>query len=111
MSFCKIEVGEKEYKLEYNRQAIVLMEEMGYNAFVESKTPLKDINIMVYGALYRHHKLDFDRTGAICDEMLEEYGLLELLKVLQTLVAEAYSVTPKGKKGKKKLVVTNVAEA
>ncbi len=111
MSFCKVEVGEKEYKLEYNRDSIVMMEEMGYNAFVESKTPLKDINIMTYGALYRHHKFDEDRAGVICDEMIEEYGFLEVYKILQTLVAETYNVLPKSKKGKKKLVVTNIAEA
>lgn len=100
MSYIDIEMGEKTLKLEYDRNAIIKMEEMGYNSIDPSSKLLTNYEIMVYGGLLKHQPdTKWKEAIEFSKFLAEEYGIGDVVKELSPMINEVFHV--EGKSGKK----------
>lgn len=98
--YIEVEVNGEKLKLQYNRDAIVKMEEMGFNIQEVSSKIYTSYEQMVVGALVKNHSdKKFREMVDIAEYLAEEYGLNSVLENLTELYKEALHV--EGKKGKK----------
>lgn len=100
MAYIEIEMKEETLKLEYDRDAIIKMEEMGYNAIdPTSKGVLTAIEIMVHGGLLKHQPhVNWKKVVEVTEFMKTEYGLGEVVNVLVPMVNDVFQMEGKGKK-------------
>ena len=83
----KDSANNKEYRLEYNRNALVRMEEWGFNPKDCEKKPLSSMNHLIYGAFIMHHA---DLSRDKIDEIVSRLGdMVELYKALTELYGNA----------------------
>ena len=98
MSYIEVEMNDKVLKLEYDRNSIVEMEKMGYNAIKPTEKIYTNFEIMVYGALLKHQpKTKWKDALEVVQFM--EYGMMDTLQNLSEMINEVFIL--EGKKGKK----------
>lgn len=77
----------KEYKLEYNRNALIKMEEMDFNIKEVKSKPLKSITILIRGAFIKNHPdMEEDKIDAIISQIGD---LDKLVEALANMYADA----------------------
>lgn len=99
MAYIEIEMKDEILKLEYNRDSIIKMEEMGYNAIDPSSKIMTSYEIIVYGGLLKHQPdTTWKKAVEIAKFIQEEYGLTEALNSLAPMVNNVFQMEGKGKK-------------
>lgn len=94
-----IEIEEKGLKLEFDRKSIIEMEKMGYNVVNPSEHIYTNFEILVYGSLLKHQpKTTWENAIEIVEYLKEEYGMMEVVKNLNEMVNEIFTLKGKGKK-------------
>lgn len=85
--------GKQEYRLAYNRKALIAMEEMGFNINDYKKCPVKSTSAVFYGAFMMHHpELSHDEIDEILSNVSDTAGLItELLKLYSDAVSAIVS--------------------
>ena len=97
----QIEMEDKVYTLEYDRASVMEMEGMGYNAANPTDKLFTNFNLLIRGALLKHHRdLSKHTVDDIISYMEKEYGMIEIITVLSEMVNELFIL-----EGKKKLKV------
>lgn len=87
-------------KLEYNRKAVVKLEEMGFDIQSIASKPMTAVEFLVYGGLMKNHPtIKWDTAMETADYLIEEYGLTNLMENLAELYKEVFQM--EGKTGKK----------
>lgn len=105
MSYIEFEMKDEVLKLEYDRESIIQMESMGYNAINPSQRLYTNFEILVYGALLKHQPhTKWKNAVEVCEFLKEEYGMTDVLKNLNEMVNEVFTL--EGKSGKKLVKVT-----
>lgn len=98
-SYIEFEMDEKTIKLEFNRDSIIKMEEMGYNAIDPTSKVMTNYEIMVYGGLLKHQpNTKWKDALVIADFLSKEYGMTEVVKHLSVMTNEVFHL--EGKPGK-----------
>lgn len=101
--YIEVEMNDETIKLEYNRDAIVKMEEMGFNIQEITSKPYSCYEKMLLGALVKNHSdKKMKEAVKIAEFMAEEYGLNEIMTSLSELYKEALHM--EGKSGKKLVI-------
>lgn len=96
----EVELNGEVLTLEYNRAAIVKMEEMGFDIREISSKIYTSYELLVTGALFKNHsKKKLSECVDIAEALAEEYGLEEMVSSLSELYQDAIHI--KGKSGKK----------
>lgn len=99
-SYIEFEMNDKVVKLEFDRDAIIRMEEMGYNAIDPSSKLMTNYEVMVYGGMLKHQPdTTWKQAIEAASFLAEEYGMLNVVKELNPMVNEVFHV--EGKAGKK----------
>lgn len=99
MAYIEIEMKDGTLKLEYNREAIIKMEEMGYNAVNPTSKIMTNYEIIVFGGLLKHQpKTTWTEALEIANYLTKEYGLTEVLSQLAPMVNDVFHMEGKGKK-------------
>lgn len=95
MSYFEIEKDGKNLRFEYNRKALVRMENEGYNALKATEKMFTNLPVMVWGALLMHQP---ETTKAeamnVLDYVEEQGGLADLTEALGDILTDAF--TPNG---------------
>lgn len=103
MAYIEIEKDDKIIKLEYDRDTIIKMEEMGYNAIDPSSKILTNYEIMIYGGMLKHQSnTKWKDAVEFAKYVSEEYGMMEVIQEMSKLVNEVFQLEGKGNK---KLIV------
>lgn len=88
----------KQYKLAYNRSAIVRMERQGFNVEKIDKEPLSTICLLIRGAFYMYNpSLSDDEIDAIAEHIDTSKAFVEALLELYTAVLTSLSGQTKDK--------------
>lgn len=99
MSYTVVEMDGKELKFEYDRTSIIKMEEMGYNAINPSSKIYTNFEILIYGGLLKNDpKLKWKDALPIFEFMKNEYGMMETIETLSSLVNDVFTLEGNGKK-------------
>lgn len=97
--YIEVEMNGETLKLEYNRDAIVKMEEMGFNIQEVASKVYTSYETMVIGALVKNHSDKKMREAVnIAESLAEEYGLNEVMEKLTELYQDALHIKGKSKK-------------
>lgn len=97
--YIEVEVNDEKLKLEYNRDAIVKMEEMGFNIQEIASKPYTCYEKMMLGALIKNHSdKKIKESVEIAERLAEEYGLEELMGKLSEIYKDALHMEGKSKK-------------
>jgi len=99
----KDNIKNKEYKLEYNRYALIQMEEKGFDIKEYEKKPLKSLTILIRGAFIKNHPEMKDNE---IDDLISQIGDTEkLVEALAELYADAMNsiVAKKGNENSKNI--------
>lgn len=106
MNTCTINVGEKDYTLCLNRNAIKEMEKLGFNIQTFMAKPVTQMDVLWYGGfLTKHKNLSQNTVLGLLDKYREEGG--DVNEVIEFL-AEEYSNfvnAPTDTKAKKKATI------
>lgn len=98
--YLEVVVNGETLKMEYNRNAIIKMEDIGFTIEKTREKPLTSFEQMVYGALIKNHPdKKWSDVVEIAGYLSEEYGLQTVENLLGELYVEAIHV--EGKSGKK----------
>lgn len=98
--YIEVERNGETLRLEYNRDAIVAMEDMGFKLRDVQDKVQSSHEMMIIGALKKNHpEKKMKEASEIAQWMIEEYGIEEIDTVLCDLYMEAIHL--KGKGGKK----------
>ena len=102
MSRIRVEVEDKEYVIEYNRDSIIKMEEMGYDALNPASKFLTNFEIMVFGGLLKHQPdTSWKKAIEISEYLRSEYEIDKLIEALNGAINEVFFPKATGKKKKK----------
>lgn len=97
--YIEVEMNGEKLKLEYNRDAIVKMEEMGFNIQEVTSKVYTTYETMVIGALVKNHSNKKMREAVnIAEYLADEYGLNEVMEKLSELYQDALHIKGKSKK-------------
>lgn len=100
MSLIEIEKGENIYTLEYDRKAIIAMEDMGFNIFKPEEKFYTNFEIMIRGGLLKHHPhLSNAEQLEIIETCKNDYGMRPMYEELGDMISEVFTI-----EGKKKIV-------
>lgn len=93
MALVNIEISETLYTLEFNRRALVKMEEKGFAIKDVEVKIFTSIEFLFWGALLKHHNgITLQRSNQLLDEVLKEYDVVEVLQTLQELLNEVLNI-------------------
>ena len=97
--YIEVEMNGETLKLEYNRDAIVKMEEMGFDIQKVTSKVYTTYEKMVIGALVKNHSDKKMREAVnIAESLAEEYGLNEVMEKMTELYQDALHIKSKSKK-------------
>lgn len=88
MSKIKLTYKNKDYELEFTRQAVKNMEAQGFSIDKVSEKPMTMLPILIYGAFIKNHSTTKRKT---IDEIADEFGK-DKSKFIQALI-EMYAET------------------
>ena len=90
----------KKYTLEYNREAIEVMERQGFVASEMVKKPMTMLPLAFQGLFYKNHK---DVRKSFIDECYDRFpNKMELIEVIADMINQTYSeLTDEEAKNKK----------
>ena len=98
--YLEVEVNGETLTMEYNRNAIIKMEDMGFTIEKTHEKLLTSFEQMVYGALIKNHPdKKWSDVVEIAGYLSKEYGLQQVETLLGELYADALHV--EGESGKK----------
>ena len=104
MKRIKLEVLGKELVIEFDRESMIKMEEMGYNAIDPTSKLLTNFEIMIYGGLLKNQpKTTWKEAIEICEGIRTDYDTAEIMPVLSDMINDVFF--PGGTKKKKSFKV------
>ena len=86
-----ISYKDKEYTLEYSREAVRQIEQLGFVIGQVEDKPFTMIPILFYGAFIKNHKISKKHTDEIMDHIPNFYDGEGILPILVEMYAETIS--------------------
>lgn len=91
MKKITLNINEKEYIIEFNRQSLVMMEAEGFSLSKIEDKLITSMELMVYGGLTLHQpNIKWKEAIEVMDYLLAEYEMKDILETLSEMVNDVF---------------------